>query len=76
MSGPIGLDLRYPIGGLFTLLGLILAGYGAATSGNPEMYTRSASVNINLWWGGVMFVFGLLFLALAARAGRNAPRAP
>jgi ABC-type Na+ efflux pump permease subunit len=70
------MDLRYPIGGLFTALGLILTGWGVATSGNAEMYARSDAVNINLWWGVVMFVFGLLLLALAARAGRIAARAP
>ncbi|MEP7347977.1 MAG: hypothetical protein ABI877_22100 [Gemmatimonadaceae bacterium] len=71
MSGAVGMDLRYPIGGLFTALGLILAGYGLATAGNTEMYLRSTSVNINLWWGVVMLVFGVLFLALARRSDRN-----
>ena len=32
MSGAGGLDIRLPIGGLFTLLGLMLAGYGVATT--------------------------------------------
>jgi len=76
MSGAAGIDLRYPIGGLFTALGLILTGWGAATSGNVEMYARSDAVNINFWWGLVMLVFGILFLWLAARVGRRASRAP
>ena len=71
MSGAAGLDLRYPIGGLFTVLGVILAGYGLITNGNTEMYVRSTGVNVNLVWGVVMIAFGLLFLALAARAGRG-----
>ncbi|MFN8573189.1 MAG: hypothetical protein U0132_14150 [Gemmatimonadaceae bacterium] len=65
MSAIGGLDLRYPIGGLFVVLGVILGGYGIATGGNTEMYVRATSVNINLWWGVVMLVFGLLFLTLA-----------
>jgi len=32
MNAPEGLDIRAPIGGLFTLLGLMLAGYGLVGS--------------------------------------------
>jgi hypothetical protein len=62
MSGSTGLDVRLPIGGLFTALGLLLTGYGLATVGDPSHYARSLSVNINLWWGLVMLVFGLALL--------------
>jgi protein-S-isoprenylcysteine O-methyltransferase Ste14 len=74
MSGAGGLDLRYPIGGLFTVLGLLLTVYGLATNGNAEMYARSTGVNVNLWWGVVMIVVGALFLLLAARAGKGTSR--
>jgi len=63
MSGSGGLDVRLPIGGLFTALGLLLGGYGLATAGDPSHYARSLSVNINLWWGLVMLAFGLTLLA-------------
>ncbi len=63
MSGSAGLDVRVPIGGLFTALGLLLGGYGLATAGDPSRYARALSVNINLWWGLVMLVFGLTLLA-------------
>ena len=62
MSGSAGLDVRLPIGGLFTALGLVLSGYGLATAGDPSHYARSLSVNINLWWGLVMLAFGLTLL--------------
>jgi hypothetical protein len=65
MSGSAGLDVRLPIGGLFTALGLLLSGYGLATAGDPSHYARSLSVNINLWWGLVMLAFGLTLLAAA-----------
>jgi hypothetical protein len=65
MSGSTGLDVRLPIGGLFTALGLLLAGYGLATAGDASHYARSLSVNINLWWGLVMLVFGVALLAAA-----------
>jgi hypothetical protein len=63
MSGSVGLDVRLPIGGLFTALGLLLGGYGLATAGDPSHYARSLSVNINLWWGVVMLAFGLTLVA-------------
>jgi hypothetical protein len=75
MSGEARLDLRYPIGGLFTVLGLILAGFGIATSGDTAMYERATAVNINLAWGLVMLAFGVLMIVLAMRA-RGRPSAP
>ena len=66
MSIVMATDIRLPIGWLFSALGVILVGYGAITNGNP-MYARSESVNINLWWGLAILVFGLLLLWLAKR---------
>jgi hypothetical protein len=76
MSGAMGLDIRFPIGGLFTVLGLLLGGYGAATAADPALYAKSLSVNVNLWWGLVMLVFGVLLLWGAARARRLASALP
>jgi hypothetical protein len=75
MSETSGLDIRYPIGGLFTVLGLLLTGYGAATAGNVGAYERSLSVNVNLWWGLVMLAFGAVMLWSAWRGwGRATAR--
>ena len=65
------MDLRKPIGYFFLLLGLILVIYGLITNGNAEMYHRSLDHNINLIWGGVLCVFGLIMLipALLAKSG-------
>jgi hypothetical protein len=49
----------------------MLGAYGIMTNGDTAMYERSAGVNINLVWGGVMLAFGALFLALAQRAARR-----
>jgi hypothetical protein len=57
-------DLRLPIGLLFTLLGVLLAGYGLARP------TLTLGVNINLTWGTAILAFGVLMLALAARGAR------
>lgn len=57
----MNLDLRIPIGILFSALGIILAGYGLLTAGS-DIYARSLGININLWWGGVLLLFGILML--------------
>ena len=67
MSAEGSLDLRLPIGGLFVVLGVMLAGYGMVTSGNTEMYVKSGGININLIWGIVMLITGAIFLLLAKR---------
>ena len=61
----MGLDIRLPIGLMFTFIGLLMAIYGLVT-GNSEMYERSLGINVNLWWGVVQVVFGawMLFSAL------------
>jgi hypothetical protein len=72
MSATSSLDIRIPIGGLFTVLGVMLTGYGLATVNEPSRYARSLSVNVNLWWGMVMFAFGLGLL-LSATFYRRRP---
>ena len=67
MSGATGLDLRYPIGGLFAVLGVLLTAWGLVTNHDEGLYARSAGVNINLYWGLVLLVVGILFLLLARR---------
>ena len=66
-----GLDVRLPIGGLFTVVGALLAGYGLRTAGEPALYARSLGINMNLWWGGAMLLFGLVLLGIAWRRGRG-----
>jgi membrane protein implicated in regulation of membrane protease activity len=72
MTSMMSFDIRLPIGGLFTVLGLIIGGYGLATASNPAHYESSQGVNINLWWGLVMLLFGVLLLAAAGRSRRAA----
>ncbi len=68
MSGSANLDLRYPIGMLFLLLGAILAIFGLLTRADTAMYAQSGGININLAWGVVMLLFGGVMTALAAAA--------
>ena len=66
------LDLRLPIGLMFTIFGVILTLYGLAS--DHAIYNRSLGVNVNLWWGLVLLAFGLVMLAFALRGGRKADR--
>jgi hypothetical protein len=63
----MGLDIRIPIGLMFTIFGVLLAGYGAATNGNAMYQQHSLGLNMNLYWGLAMLAFGVLMLVLAKR---------
>lgn len=65
-------DIRLPIGLLFSLIGLLLAGFGLL--GDKEIYTRSLGYKVNLLWGTVLLVFGALMLLFGDRAGRRGAR--
>ncbi len=69
----MGLDIRWPIGLMFSIIGAILIIYGAATGSNAELYKRSLDMNINLIWGVLLFVFGLLML-LSAKIAAGAQK--
>lgn len=65
----MNLDIRLPIGALFAIIGLLLAGYGAAS--DPSIYQRSLGFNVNLVWGLVLLVAGLLTLWVGRRGART-----
>jgi hypothetical protein len=56
-------DVRYPIGLMFALFGAMLVVFGLVS--DPAIYQRSFGINVNLWWGIVIFVFGAVMLGLA-----------
>ena len=58
-------DIRLPIGLMFSLFGALLTVYGLISS--REIYERSLGINVNLWWGGALLIFGLLMLFFALR---------
>lgn len=58
----MGLDIKIPIGLMFTILGLILTILGLVSMNNTEMYEQSLGYNINLISGLVMLVFGCFML--------------
>jgi NADH:ubiquinone oxidoreductase subunit 6 (subunit J) len=54
------LDIRVVIGGIFALYGVILTITGLVDS--PEARAKAQGVDINLWVGLAMLLFGLCFL--------------
>lgn len=68
----MGLDIRLPIGLLFTLVGLLLIVAGF-TYTDADTLKHSLEININLRWGAVLVVFGGLMLAFALRAVKKNP---
>ena len=67
----MGLDIRWPIGLMFSLIGLLLMGFGAADSADSQRI----GININFIWGIVLLVFGVLMLLGAARGRKTPPPA-
>ena len=71
----MNLDLRIPMGLMFTLVGLILTVYGFSTQGS-EIYQKSMGINANLDWGIVRLIFGFTMFLLGRRGQREALRKP
>jgi uncharacterized membrane protein (UPF0136 family) len=69
----MGIDIRLPLGILFSLLGLILFVYGVAS--DPSLYQQSLGINVNLYWGIVLLAFGVFMFVLSRRGARAEARA-
>ena len=65
----MGLDIRWPIGLMFTLIGALLAGFGTVVKSDHAI---SLGININLVWGLILLGFGVLMLIGAAK-GKDQP---
>ena len=63
----MGLDIRWPIGLMFTLIGALLTGYGTLKAAA----SMSLGININLMWGLVLLVFGAFMLFGAWRGSQS-----
>jgi hypothetical protein len=62
------MDIRFPLGLMFSIVGALLAGFGVMTMSSPMYAKHSLGVNVNLWSGLGMLAFGLTVLWLARRA--------
>jgi hypothetical protein len=69
----MGLDIRLPIGLLFSVIGLLLAVFGAFS--DKGIYVRSLGFNVNLAWGGMLLVFGIIMVIFGNRRSALRPDA-
>jgi hypothetical protein len=69
----MGLDIRWPIGLMFSLIGILLTGFGAIHGSNSMTKVAGQEININLVWGIVLLVFGVLMVFFAFRGGKKNP---
>ena len=65
------MDIRIPIGLLFSVVGAIISAWGAfggeaSKLDEKRLGAEMAAINMNLWWGLVLLAFGLLMLGIAA----------
>jgi len=72
----MSLDLRIPMGLMFTLTGLILTTFGFATRADVDLYTKSLGINANLWWGLVLLAFGLAMFILGQCGQKRLEKEP
>jgi len=62
----MGFDIRLPIGGLFTIMGIMLTLFGLVS--DKSLYQRSLGINVNFEWGLVTLAFGIFMILLGRRS--------
>ena len=60
-------DIRIPIGLMFSILGVLITIFGIVTKSDSAMYQRSLGINVNILMGVVMLIFGLIMLYLSQK---------
>jgi hypothetical protein len=65
------MDIRLPLGLMFAIFGALLSTFGLMTGSSAMYLKHSLGVNVNLWSGLGMLVFGLGMLWLARRGGKS-----
>jgi hypothetical protein len=47
--------------------------YGVITGSSADIYQRSLGINVNLCWGSLLLIFGVVMLVLAWRGSKASP---
>jgi Na+-transporting NADH:ubiquinone oxidoreductase subunit NqrD len=66
----MNLDLRMPMGLMFTLTGALLTAFGLASRGTA-IYALCQGVDVNLCWGLVLLVFGLVLMLVGSKGQKK-----
>ena len=64
-------DIRLPIGLMFSILGILITAFGIVTISDTQMYQRSLGININIIMGIIMLIFGLGMLWFARKGKKQ-----
>jgi hypothetical protein len=65
-------DIRMPIGLMFTIVGIIITIFGFITGSQTAMYQKSLGINVNIIMGLIMLIFGSIMLYFALKNKRRA----
>ncbi|MGD0582173.1 MAG: DUF2232 domain-containing protein [Bacteroidales bacterium] len=60
-------DIRIPIGFMFSIFGVLITFFGLFTRSDAGMYQKSLGINVNIIMGILMLVFGLAMLWFARK---------
>ncbi|MGI4828681.1 MAG: hypothetical protein ACRYFU_10905 [Janthinobacterium lividum] len=63
----MGLDIRIPLGLIFLITGGIMSAFGFFSRADQALYAPCLGINLNLWWGAAMFLFGLVMFFIGKR---------
>ncbi len=64
-------DIRIPIGLMFSVLGVLITIFGLFTHSDSVMYQRSLGINVNIIMGLIMILFGAVMLFLAFKKKKS-----
>jgi tellurite resistance protein TehA-like permease len=67
----MGLDIRYPIGLMFSIIGALMTIYGLIAKPDAAQFHQPPGTNINLVWGIFLLIFGAWMLFMAIRAKKQ-----
>jgi hypothetical protein len=64
-------DIRIPIGLMFTIIGVIVTIFGVTTNSDTAMYQKSLGINVNIIMGLFMLAFGIVMLLLTRKKKKS-----
>jgi hypothetical protein len=70
----MGIDIRTPIGLMFSVLGVMLTLFGLFS--DRGIYEKSMGININFIWGLILLAFGIVMLLLGRFGSKPSPPTP